>query len=259
MRMVWILAAGLCLPCSAVGQPPGASSAEERPLSNQDVISLARAGLGDDVVVAKIRQAAKESLDVSTEKLIALKKAGLTKPVIEAMVKRVAQRSVPTPTPVPTLASSPIPQKAARSEKSANSGSTASKAEASPESKSGRPCMANFKSEGGYWKGEIFRDSQEFTGVDKGKAFDRVAQTVASMPNMVITSTSKETGMISGSATFSPVMGGAPRPAPLGVVFKEGSAGSFRIEIQFNVPSGCKAVKSAINEALCTILEAAQQ
>ena len=70
-----------------------AAHAEEIPLTNQDVTALATAGLGDDVVVSKIQQAPKETLEVSTDALIALKKAGISKAVIDAMIKRVSQRS----------------------------------------------------------------------------------------------------------------------------------------------------------------------
>ncbi|MGH9441432.1 MAG: hypothetical protein ACRD16_04095 [Thermoanaerobaculia bacterium] len=63
-----------------------------KPLTNADVTALASAGLGDDVIIAKIQQAPKEALDVSTDGLIALKKAGVSKTVIEAMIRRADKR-----------------------------------------------------------------------------------------------------------------------------------------------------------------------
>lgn len=121
----------------------------------------------------------------------------------------------------------------------------------------GKPCMANFKSDGGFWKGEMFRTYQEFTGVDKAKAFEQILQSILSTPNMVITSSSKETGTISGQGSFSPVLGGAPKPAPLGVSFKDLPSGSFGVNIQFNVPSGTVAKKKMVQEEFCTILDSA--
>lgn len=64
----------------------------EQPLTNADIVTMLRAGLGDDVIIAKIQQAPAETLDVSTGALVSLKKAGASKGVIEAMVKRTSSR-----------------------------------------------------------------------------------------------------------------------------------------------------------------------
>ena len=72
--------------------PPGRAPSSERPLSNMDVVELARLDLGDEVVIAKIRQAPNESLDVSTAALGELKKAGISKAVIQAMIARAGER-----------------------------------------------------------------------------------------------------------------------------------------------------------------------
>lgn len=91
----------------------GTMRADELPLTNEDVLALSRAGLGDEVVLSKIRQAPRETLDVSTEALLSFKKAGLPRPVIDAMIKRVGERARPpestpallapsAPTPTPT-------------------------------------------------------------------------------------------------------------------------------------------------------------
>lgn len=72
---------------SVVPKPPA-----EKPLTNDDVIALIKAGLGDDLTITKISQAPSEALDVSTEGLVALKKSGANKPIIDAIMKRVAAR-----------------------------------------------------------------------------------------------------------------------------------------------------------------------
>jgi hypothetical protein len=220
--------------------------AEEPPLTNADVIALHKAGLSEQNIMMKIQQAPREALDVSTSALLVLMENGLTKDVVAAIQTRVAQRTPPPPTAAPA----PVQQTPGGTKV------TGQKANGDPGSK---PCLANFTSKGGYWSGEKFQSFQEYQGVDKGKAFTNVLQSVLSLENMVVTSSSKETGTISGHGTFTPVLGGSPRPAPLGVTFKDLPNGGFRIDIQFNVPSGCVAQKKAVQEVFCTLLESALQ
>ncbi len=85
------------------GGPP--ASAEE-PLTNEAVIALTQAGLGDAIVIQKVQQAPREALDVSTDALIHLKKEGVNQAVIEAIMTRVSARpeddtatSEPAPAP----------------------------------------------------------------------------------------------------------------------------------------------------------------
>jgi hypothetical protein len=70
----------------------GKESTFEKPLTNDDVIGMFKAGLEDDIILAKIQQAPAEALDASTDALIRLKKEGLSKPVIDAVLRRVSQR-----------------------------------------------------------------------------------------------------------------------------------------------------------------------
>lgn len=72
----------------AKGATPGA----ERPLTNADVVALAGSGVGDAAVIAKIRQAPAESLDVSTEAILELRASGVSGAVIQAMVERAGAR-----------------------------------------------------------------------------------------------------------------------------------------------------------------------
>jgi len=90
LKVRWAGGAPAAVPAPPAVAPP--ASPAEKPLSNKDVIALSKAGLGDDLVVAKIQQAPSENLDVSTESLLALKKAGVSNAVIDAMMKRAGLR-----------------------------------------------------------------------------------------------------------------------------------------------------------------------
>ncbi len=74
------------------GAAPAPPSSREKPLSNDDVLAMLRAELGDDLVVAKIRQAPRQALDVSPEALVRLKKEGVSKAVLDAMLRRADER-----------------------------------------------------------------------------------------------------------------------------------------------------------------------
>ncbi len=63
---------------------------QQKALTNDDVIKLVKAELGDQVVIDKIKSSPSDKLDTSTDALIRLKKAGVSKAVIDAMIKRGA-------------------------------------------------------------------------------------------------------------------------------------------------------------------------
>jgi hypothetical protein len=65
--------------------------AAEKPLTNDDVVAMIKAGLGDDLVIAKIETSRELSLDVSPDALIKLKKAGISKGVLDAMIRASGQ------------------------------------------------------------------------------------------------------------------------------------------------------------------------
>lgn len=64
----------------------------EQVLTNEEIASLVKADLGDEIVIAKIRNAPKVQLDVSTDALVTLKKAKVSSPVIAAMIERAARQ-----------------------------------------------------------------------------------------------------------------------------------------------------------------------
>src|ERR1041385_8609310 len=60
----------------------------EKPLTNEDVVNLWKMGLGEDVVTAKIRQAADVDFKLETEDLSKLKREGGPGKVIGPMLDR---------------------------------------------------------------------------------------------------------------------------------------------------------------------------
>lgn len=72
-------------------EPKGGSAHTGKPskaLTNEDVVKLVKAELGDKIVIDKINASPGDKLDTSTDALIKLKKAGVSKAVIDAIVKR---------------------------------------------------------------------------------------------------------------------------------------------------------------------------
>ena len=83
--------------------------AAENPLTNQDVVKLVKLGLGDDAVIAKVRQAPAVDFKLETDDLGNLKTAGVSGKVIAAMLDRVsgaATGEVVTPEAAHALAAS---------------------------------------------------------------------------------------------------------------------------------------------------------
>ena len=74
------------LPSEPSAVPPVASSANGKPMTNEDVVSLRGVGLSDELIIAKIKSAP-ASYSVDTADLVALKKAGVADVVIQAMIE----------------------------------------------------------------------------------------------------------------------------------------------------------------------------
>lgn len=76
----------------SVAEPGAAVSATgttaEKPLTNDDVLAMVKADLGDELTISKIRQAPVVNLDVSADALIRMKTEGASKAVIQAVMKR---------------------------------------------------------------------------------------------------------------------------------------------------------------------------
>jgi len=65
----------------------------EKPLTNDDVLAMVKAGLGDELTISKIKDAPSVDLDVSADALIRMKKEGASKAVIDAMMKRARPKA----------------------------------------------------------------------------------------------------------------------------------------------------------------------
>lgn len=72
--------------------------AESGVLTNEQVISMVTAGIGDDVVIAKVRTSAAR-FNLEPDGLVALKKAGVSDRVLEAMVASGSTVKPQSPTP----------------------------------------------------------------------------------------------------------------------------------------------------------------
>jgi hypothetical protein len=69
--------------------------AKAETLTNETVVTLVKAGLGNEAVIAKIRGSASQ-FDLSTDQMIALKQQGVSGPVIAAMIESGALPAKPT-------------------------------------------------------------------------------------------------------------------------------------------------------------------
>jgi len=100
----------------------GTSSAvAQEVLTNDSVISMVKGGLGEAVVLARIRSSP-ANFDTSTNSLLALKKAGVSDKVIEAMVsapRSGAAAAAPTLAAPSAAASAPSPSVSAAARNSA--------------------------------------------------------------------------------------------------------------------------------------------
>lgn len=86
---------------TAAGQT-GTGTITEAGMTNEEVVKLVAADLGDEIVIAKIKNSAVARLDVSTDALVALKDKKVSKTVITAMIERAGQ-----PNKTPTASTPP--------------------------------------------------------------------------------------------------------------------------------------------------------
>lgn len=81
---------------------PAQKQAAKAALTNDDVAKLVRAGFGDAVVVARIKQASQTAFDTSTDGLIALKAAGVSDRLVTIMLGGPDSGDAPVPAPAST-------------------------------------------------------------------------------------------------------------------------------------------------------------
>lgn len=107
MRRLFLVLAVLLLTAASgtlsAQQPAGSEAA----LTNANVVKLMKLRLGNDVVIAKVNQAAEVNFDLSPDSLAKLKSDGVSKEVIAAMLKRAtppSQQPQPASLPAPNAA-----------------------------------------------------------------------------------------------------------------------------------------------------------
>lgn len=74
---------------------PSALWAADTVLTNGDITKMTKAGLGDDVILAKIDQAQEVDFQLETDDIIDLKQAGVHQDVISAMLRRSTPSAAP--------------------------------------------------------------------------------------------------------------------------------------------------------------------
>jgi hypothetical protein len=75
------------------------SALAEDVLTNPDVVRMVAAGLGDEIIVAKVQEAPRVNFELAVDDLVALRKAGVSERVVHAMLER--NRPTPLHRPVP--------------------------------------------------------------------------------------------------------------------------------------------------------------
>lgn len=93
----------LALSGMVLAQAPSASAA---PLTNEDVVKMAKMGFGNDLIEAKINQAVTVNFKLEVDDLSKLKTAGVSQAVISAMLKRSSAGGGPAtagPGPQPSM------------------------------------------------------------------------------------------------------------------------------------------------------------
>lgn len=60
------------------------AAAADKPLTNEDIVALVKAGFDDDTIITKINASGRSKIDTSAQALIALKSAGVSKRIIDA-------------------------------------------------------------------------------------------------------------------------------------------------------------------------------
>src|SRR6266850_4071437 len=90
----------LCAIVMAAGFPvASAQEPQKAGMTNKDVLDLVTVGLGDDVVIEKIRTAPQTGFDTDLESLKALKAAHVSDAVIRVMINPKAAAAPVTPAP----------------------------------------------------------------------------------------------------------------------------------------------------------------
>ena len=69
--------------------------------ADDDLVTLVRAGISDDIILAKIRSLPTDKLDASAEAIVALKEAGASEEVLKALVEASSRSGMAASSPLP--------------------------------------------------------------------------------------------------------------------------------------------------------------
>jgi hypothetical protein len=116
-----------------------------------------------------------------------------------------------------------------------------------------KPCLANFSEEGSFMSGKTYKTFQEFPKMDRGKAIEKMAQTIAGDGWQGMT-VNKDVGVITAVQTVSY---GNGKQSPLNVVAKNLDSGAVRVEAVFATSGGVKVKTKDIQDEFCKILASA--
>jgi hypothetical protein len=113
-----------------------------------------------------------------------------------------------------------------------------------------RPCVANYSTEGGFWRGKQFKTYEEFPAVEKTAAFDKLVAAIASSGLQVVNS-NRDLGIISASSTVSYGQG---KTVPLNVVVKDIKPRGVRVDLVFTLSGGLLTSADMVQEKFCNLL-----
>jgi hypothetical protein len=115
-----------------------------------------------------------------------------------------------------------------------------------------RACVANFSTKGEFMTGKQFRTFEDFSSISKAGAFDSLVATIAST-GYQITSSSKDSGIISANQAVTSYTGKSGKTVPLNAVITTVS-GKTRVELVFTLSGGLATSADALQEEFCRIL-----
>jgi len=243
-------------------------AAAEKPLTNADVVALAEAGLGDDLICAKIRESKAVNFDLSTSGLVALKKKHVSDKVIQQMMDWGKQADAPPPktdsAPATatdekqpgTMSRVKDRMKSALHRESPEEEKKQEEAERQKDAQGiGRsvndPCVKNFKKEGSFFSGYRFSTFAMVPNVSKSKAFDILATKLAQGGWQVVSS-NKDAGIISASqGVNSPQV----KTVPLNITVEEAKSGA-QVTLVLQLGHGLVASSSTVEKQFCEFIDA---
>ena len=116
------------------------------------------------------------------------------------------------------------------------------------------PCLENFKVEGNFLIGKVYKTSAVVAGVRQSDAFNRaLAATVAN--GFTVTASDKDAGVISAAQSVS---SGKGKTVPLSVILQPDGS-NLKISMSYATPGGVMSPEGAIKQHFCQTIAAASE